>query len=121
MPSLSNLLQRVRQACLTERDPQIQQLVLETVASGATPICEAQPRTRVVLHGRICVVTFEPRGANKRLETELTDGTGTVTLRWMGRNAIIGVRIGTRMTVEGMLIDENEHRVIYNPRYWLHP
>lgn len=94
-----------------------EELVRESVASGATPIAEAKSRTRVVLRGTVAIVALAPRGRNKWLEVDLADGTGTVTLIWMGRASITGIRPGSKLSVEGLLAEQGERRVMFNPAY----
>ena len=53
------------------------------------------------------------------VEAELFDGTGTVTLIWLGRTKIPGIRPGTRMAVSGFAALRGRQRVMYNPRYEL--
>ena len=48
----------------------------------------------VTLFGTLKTVTFSPRGGVPALEGELYDGTGTVTLIWLGRRKIAGIRPG---------------------------
>ena len=67
------------------------------------------------------VLTLNPRGSNRWLEAELRDGTGAVTLIWMGRRRIPGLRAGRHVNVEGMITEADGHRVIYNPRYTILP
>ncbi|MSS45597.1 OB-fold nucleic acid binding domain-containing protein [Cutibacterium sp. WCA-380-WT-3A] len=89
--------------------------------AGVSTIAEAKLRTRASLQGRIEVLTLNPRGTNRWLEAELRDGTGAVTLIWMGRRRIPGLRAGRRLSVEGMITEAGGRRVIYNPRYTVLP
>lgn len=96
------------------------QLAQEAAASGAHPIAAAQLRDRVVLKGDIVSLTVGPRdGGPLRLEAELTDGTGSVTLVWMGRRTIPGLEVGRRILVQGTLTVYGGRRVVLNPRYEL--
>ncbi|MDU5843298.1 MAG: DNA-binding protein, partial [Cutibacterium avidum] len=56
-----------------------------SINAGVSTIAEARMRSRASLQGRIEVLTLNPRGTNRWLEAELRDGTGAVTLIWMGR------------------------------------
>lgn len=91
----------------------------EAERSTATPIAEAEDRQLVAIKGRVESLTPRTRDHGTWLEAELSDGTGVVTLVWMGRSAIPGVEVGRVLRVEGRigLIDEKAH--IYNPRYTL--
>lgn len=87
--------------------------------SGAEAVCDCRVRSRVVLQGLVSMVTLTPMGARNWLEANLDDGTGQVTLIWMGRRAIPGIEPGRRLRVEGRLADDRGRRVIYNPQYQL--
>ena len=78
-----------------------------SINAGVSTIAEARMRSRASLQGR--------------LEAELRDGTGAVTLIWMGRRRIPGLRAGRRISVEGMITEADGRRVIYNPRYTVLP
>ena len=92
-----------------------------SISAGVSTIAEAKMRSRASLQGRIEVLTLNPRGTNRWLESELRDGTGAVTLIWMGRRRIPGLRAGRRISVEGMITEADGRRVIYNPRYTVLP
>ena len=71
--------------------------------------------------GRLRTVTLRPRGGVPALEAELTDGSGTLTLIWLGRRRIAGVSPGRAMQVQGRIGRYDGVRTIYNPRYELIP
>lgn len=88
-------------------------------ATGADAIADAQDRGRVTLRGTIDNLTLRPRRTRPWLEAELTDGTGRVTLIWMGRHDIPGIEAGRDLLVEGRLSVADGVRRMYNPRYQL--
>lgn len=88
-------------------------------ASGATTIAQAVDRQRVTLRGVISVLTMKPRNGTPWLEAEFTDGSGTITLIWMGRREIPGITAGRQLRVEGRLSYVDGERRLYNPRYEL--
>ena len=88
---------------------------------GATAIGEAPDREMVVLRGTLRTVTLRPRGGVPALEAELYDGTGAVTLVWLGRRRIAGVTPGTSIQVRGRIGRHDRARVLFNPRYELIP
>lgn len=96
-----------------------EELAEQSLRAGLRTICEAQPQHRVTLRGRVTSITLNPVGEHKWLEVEVTDGTGTVTVIWMGRRSITGVDPGRRLLVTGMLTRSGERKVIYNPAYEL--
>ena len=59
--------------------------------SGLETISEAPDRTAVRLSGSLRTVTLRPRGGVPALEAELFDGSGALTLVWLGRRQITGI------------------------------
>jgi hypothetical protein len=88
-------------------------------AHACRPIAQYEDRDVVTAHGTLKTVTLRPRGGVAALEAELYDGSGTVTLVWLGRRRIAGVDPGRHMTVHGRLSYIDDVRVLYNPRYEL--
>ena len=82
-------------------------------------IDRAPDRTPVCLRGTLRTVTLRPRGGVPALEAELYDGTGTLTLVWLGRRRIAGIGPGRAIEVSGRIGSHAGDRVIYNPRYEL--
>lgn len=90
---------------------------------------EAVPRHRAALTGTVASVAVRRRAvlpgpvriADPRacLEAVLDDGTGTVTLRWLGRAQVAGIAVGASIEVEGTVLDEYGRRVLLNPVYSL--
>ena len=87
--------------------------------SGHVSIDEAPDRTRVTLSGTLRTVTLRPRGGVPALEAELYDGSGAITLIWLGRRQITGIGPGRQLEVEGRIGVQDGVRVMYNPRYEL--
>ena len=84
---------------------------------GAVPIAEAEPRKRVRLAGVVRRITVRPLEGNESLEAIVFDGTGEVTVTWMGRRAIRGLSLGTRLVVEGLLAEQRGERRLVNPTF----
>ena len=84
-------------------------------------IADAPDRERVTLRGSLRTVTLRPRAGVPALEAELTDGTGVVTIVWLGRRRIAGIEPGRAISVEGRIGSHEGVRVMYNPRYELIP
>lgn len=99
-----------------------EELRVATRESGATPVAECGDRARVTVTGTLRTVTLQPRAGVPALEAELYDGSGTITLVWLGRRQILGIEPGRRMDAAGLvtLVPDGE-RVMFNPRYTLHP
>ena len=92
-----------------------------TAAVGADTIGSAPDRQPVRLRGTLRTVTLRPRGGVPALEAELYDGSGVITLVWLGRRRIAGVVPGRTLQVEGRIGRHDGARVLYNPRYELLP
>lgn len=88
---------------------------------GALSIAEAPDRVPVTLQGTLRSVTLRPRGGVPALEAELHDGTGTVTIVWLGRRRIAGIEAGRALSASGRIGVHDGRRVLYNPRYELRP
>ena len=84
---------------------------------GSVRIAEAQPRSRVKLAGVVRRITVRPLEGNESLEAILFDGTGEVSVMWMGRRAIRGLSLGTRLVVEGLLAEQLGERRLINPTF----
>jgi hypothetical protein len=89
------------------------------VTGGVQSIADAPDRTPVRLRGTLRTVTLRPRGGVPALEAELYDGTGTLTLIWLGRRRITGIGPGRAIEVSGRIGVQEGERVLYNPRYEL--
>lgn len=89
------------------------------VAAGQVSIADAPDRERVLLSGTVRSVTLRPRGGVPALEAELDDGSGVITLLWLGRRRIVGIEAGRALAVAGRIGYQDGQRVMYNPRYEL--
>lgn len=88
--------------------------------AGAMPISTCGDRQLVDLCGDVASVTINPHGGKPALEVELRDGSGSVTLVWLGRRKIPGIEPGRNIRVAGrMSCSANGQRVVFNPRYEL--
>jgi hypothetical protein len=95
------------------------ELQAEIHAGGATPIATCPDREQVCLVGTLRTVTFRPRAGVPSLEAELWDGTGTVTVVFLGRRQIPGISPGRTIKLRGRVTTLRGHRAIYNPIYEL--
>jgi hypothetical protein len=85
---------------------------------GTVRIEEAASRSKVKLAGVVRRITVRPLEGDESLEAVLYDGTGEVTVVWMGRRSIHGLTLGTRLIVEGLLAEKlHAGRRIVNPRF----
>lgn len=94
----------------------------ETYADSAVDAISSAPdRERVRLRGTLRTVTLRPRGGVPALEAELYDGSGVITLVWLGRRRIAGIAPGRSIQVQGRIGQHDGVRILYNPRYELMP
>jgi len=84
-------------------------------------IASSPDRQVVRLRGTLRTVTLRPRGGVPALEAELFDGSGVITLIWLGRRRIAGIKPGTSLQVQGRIGDHDGVRAMFNPRYELIP
>jgi hypothetical protein len=81
-----------------------------------TAISAAVPRQRSTLEGQVTAV----RGYVRpwvRVDVEMTDGTGSVTLRFIGRHSVPGMVPGRPLRVEGTPTEHHSTLVLLNPLY----
>lgn len=105
---------------MAESDEQRYAEEIEAWASGvpdAVRIRDAPTRSRVKLAGVVRRITVRPLEGSESLEALLYDGTGEVTVVWMGRRSIHGLNLGTRLVVEGLLAEQRSERRIVNPLF----
>ncbi|MEO7427959.1 MAG: amino acid permease, partial [Acidimicrobiales bacterium] len=86
---------------------------------GRTPIIDAQWRDRVTVAGRVRSMRVAPLHDAPTLELVLVDDTGAISVVFLGRRALAGVDVGSRMAVEGMVGVHKARLAILNPTYHL--
>ena len=84
---------------------------------GTVRVSEASLRERVKLAGMVRRITVRPVEGFEALEAVLSDGTGEVSARWLGRRTIAGLVLGSRLSIEGVLGKDGETLRIVNPTY----
>ena len=83
------------------------------------PIASAEWRHRARVAGRVRSVRVQPWAGVPTLECTLVDDTGGISVVFLGRRHVPGIRPGTRMVVEGMVGDHAGRLAILNPDYRL--
>jgi RecG-like helicase len=83
---------------------------------GSVRIASAPTRERVRIAGVIRRMTVIPMKDNEALEAHVSDGTGEVLVRFMGRRSIVGLGLGSRIVVEGMLAEQRGVVQMLNPQ-----
>lgn len=86
---------------------------------GPVPIAAAPIRKRLTVQGQVKALAANLGPGQHWLEADLADGTGTVTIIWMGRRRIAGVTPGRALRVTGLIGEHRGRRVMFNPRYEL--
>ena len=85
------------------------------------PIADVQFRERARVRGRVRSVRVRPWADSPTLEVVLVDDTGGITVVFLARRRLGGVRPGTVMSVEGMVGAHERRLAILNPDYELEP
>jgi RecG-like helicase len=83
---------------------------------GSTRIAEAPARQPVRIAGVIRRMTVLPMEGKEALQALISDGTGEVTVVFMGRRGIGGLSLGKRVVVEGVLGEHRGDVRMVNPR-----
>lgn len=110
----------LRRIATSQKDLEDRELQRDVATTqGCTRVVDAVERERVRLAGTLRHVTLQPRSGTPALEAEIYDGSGCVTLVWLGRRRIPGIEPGRSLMVEGRLGVTKGAFVIYNPRYEL--
>jgi RecG-like helicase len=115
-----NMLQRaLRRITSSNAELESEELQRNVREEGSVPIQNCEDRQRVQLTGTVSTVTINPRAGHPALEVELRDGSGAVTLVWLGRRQIPGIDCGRTLKIWGRISCRDGRRLIYNPRYEL--
>ena len=104
---------------LDEQELHGRELQTEAVSAGATHVAQCSVGAPVCVAGQLRAVVLRPRAGAPTLEAELYDGTGTVTLIWLGRRQIRGIDPGRALVARGRLTKQDGRPTIYNPSYEL--
>lgn len=113
------LRRAVRRLAADDEDLEADELRRQTQSKGATAVERCGERQRVTVAGTVRSLTLRPRAGTPTLEVEVYDGTGTVTLIWLGRRELAGMSPGRQLRATGCLTSSGGRRVIFNPRYEL--
>lgn len=92
----------------------------ETLSSRAShEMGDCGDRAVVSVCGRVRSMTLRPRAGSPSLEADLYDDSGTVTLVWLGRRSITGLRPGRAVKASGRVCLVDGRKTLFNPRYEL--
>jgi hypothetical protein len=76
-------------------------------------------RDYVTVYGHLKNVSLAPRAGAPTLEAALYDGSGVLTLVWLGRRTIPGIKPGVGLKASGRVSCADGRRIIFNPKYEL--
>ncbi len=82
-------------------------------------IIDVELRERVMIAGRVTGIRVQPWGNAPTLECTVADETGSITIAFLGRRSIGGIRPGTVLSVSGVASQQHGTQVIVNPLYEL--
>lgn len=82
-----------------------------------TAIAEGTLRQRARFAGVVRRITVRPVHGFDALEVELYDGSGELSVLWLGRRTIPGLTLGSRLVVEGVMGQERDRRRVVNPTF----
>ncbi len=113
---LSGRLKKLSQSPEQARDELVKQWV--TTLEGVTPIGDAESRRHVRVAGVVQSIRIDPREGSGSIDATLCDGTGEVVARWLGRQTLSGIRLGTGLIMEGIIGGgPRGAKMILNPSY----
>lgn len=89
---------------------------------GAVAASQCQVGETVKVRGTIRTVRLRPQASVPMCEVDLWDGSGSITLLWLGRHSIPGISAGRGLIAEGRISrSPSGAPAIYNPKYSLVP
>ncbi len=86
-----------------------------------TRIIDAHWRDQVILAGQVRSLRVAPQHDAPTLELVIVDDSGAISVVFLGRRALAGVGVGTRMVVEGTVGIHQSRLALLNPTYQLLP
>ena len=81
------------------------------------PIKDATWRKRAHVRGQVTSIRPSSMDKSPKLEVEIWDSTGGISLQFIGRREIAGVDVGSTICAEGMVGEEDGSLAILNPSY----
>ncbi len=88
-------------------------------AENRIAINQATWRERAHIRGTVSAIRTAPSGGAPRIEVEVWDETGGITLQFIGRRSIVGLEVGATICAEGMVGEDDGALTILNPSYEL--
>ena len=116
---MSRLKRALSRLTADEQDVERDELQSSSASAGATAVGQCSVGHLVCVAGTLRAVVLRPLAGVPTLEAELYDGTGTVTLVWLGRRRIAGIDPGRGLVARGRLTQKDGRYLLYNPTYEL--
>ncbi len=113
-PKRKSLGDRFRRFLSSPEQQEASDRAEQAKALGAVPLNECRVREKVTVRGTVTSVSSSNASW---LEAVLDDGTGSVSLIWMGRRRLECVVPGRDLLVTGRLSEEEGRQVIFNPEF----
>ncbi|MYW02046.1 OB-fold nucleic acid binding domain-containing protein [Streptomyces sp. SID3343] len=105
----------------THEELHAEELLHDSQRLGCTKIVDVVERDLITVGGTLRTVTFRPRAGVPALEAELYDGSGALSVVWLGRRRIAGIEPGRQLVAHGRVSTAQGRPVLFNPRYELRP
>lgn len=86
--------------------------------SGIVRLADIELRKRVIAAGVIVEKTF-PGSQDTSMSVRISDGTGMLQIVFLGQADVPGVVVGSRLVVEGLVMNLDGIPTIQNPAYRL--
>ena len=84
------------------------------------PIADLVPRSRSRVAGVVQNIRIDPRAGSGSIEATIIDGSGSMVVKWLGRNSLSGIQLGVGLVVEGAIGSSPTGELsVLNPEYEL--
>jgi RecG-like helicase len=87
--------------------------------ADSTPLSDVRCGQQATVFGKLKSVAYTPSQNVPTLHATLQDGSGSLTLVWLGRRRIPGIEPGRMLQAFGRVTEGPEGLVMFNPRYEL--
>ena len=119
---MSDRLRRVISGLVAPKaEQEIREAQYQVQSVGATPISKCQGGVATTVCGVLKAVSLRPRAGVPAVEADLFDGSGHLTIVFLGRRSIVGIEPGRRIIATGRVNNHDGVSMLFNPRYQLLP
>src|SRR3954453_18829299 len=115
------LKRTVNRLATSAKEHEAAELQKGCVELGAVAVKDLPDRERGGVAGTLRPVPLRPRAGVPALVADLYDGSGSISLVWLGRRQIPGLQPGRALVAPGRGTRGTHPPVIFNPRYELRP